>query len=137
MKTVLPVLAASALLFSATTQAESLKIKPGMWESTVTTTNSFTGTSTQTETECVVDEAFDPRTMFKDAEGCEVVDDTLEGNTLTFNLACSIEGTQATIEGVYTTDGDVGSGTMNMEMSFGGQSMTMESSFEAKRLGDC
>ena len=75
--------------------------------------------------------------MFKDAQGCELLDDNLQGNTLTYSLVCNVQGTQATIEGVYTTEGDVGSGSMNMEMSFGNQTMSMENIFDARRLGDC
>ena len=137
MKNLLHVVIASACLVSVSAYAETLKLKPGLWETTVVSTNSFTGTTTQTETECVVEQEFDPRTMFKDAQGCELLDDNLQGNTLTYSLVCNVQGTQATIEGVYTTEGDVGSGSMNMEMSFGNQTMTMENSFDARRIGDC
>ena len=137
MKTLQSAVVASACLVSVSVHADTLKLKPGLWETTVTSINSFTGTTTQTETECVVEQEFDPRTMFKDAQGCELLDDNLQGNTLTYSLVCNVQGTQATIEGVYTTEGDVGSGSMNMEMSFGNQTMTMENSFDARRLGDC
>ena len=137
MKTLLPAVIVSACLVSVSVHADSLKLKPGLWETTVTSTNSFTGTTTQTETECVAEQEFDPRTMFKDAQGCKLLDDSLQGNTLTYSLVCNVQGTQATIEGVYTTDGDLGSGSMNMEMSFSGQTMTMENNFDARRIGDC
>ena len=137
MKTLLPAVIVSACLVSVSAHADALRLKPGLWETTVTSTNSFTGTTTQTDTECVVEQEFDPRTMFKDAQGCEVVNSSLEGNTLTYSLVCNVEGTQATINGLYTADGDVGGGSMNMEMSFSGQTMTMESSFDARRIGDC
>ena len=136
MKTILAVVMSTCLV-SISVHADSLKLKPGLWETTVTSTNSFSGTTTQTETECVVEAEFDPRTMFKDAEGCELVDNNLSGNTLTYSLVCDVQGTKANIEGMYTTEGDIGSGNMNLEMSFGNQTMTMENSFDARRIGDC
>ena len=117
--------------------ADALPVKPGLWETTVTSTNSFTGTQTQTSQECVTIEEFDPKTLFRDAEGCEVVNSDVSGNVLTFSMSCNMDGGQGTFAGRYQTEGDTGSGEMNMEMSFGGQTMTMESTMESTRLGDC
>lgn len=117
--------------------ADSLPVEPGLWETTVTSTNSFTGTQTQTTKECVTIDAFDPKTLFKDAEGCKVVDSDVNGNVLTFSMDCNVDGGQGTFSGRYQSEGDTGSGEMNMEMSFNGQTMTMESTMESRRLGDC
>ena len=61
----------------------------------------------------------------------------VNGDTLTFSMNCDVEGGEAVINGHYQTDGDSGTGAMNMEMSVSGQTMTMESTMSATRLGDC
>ena len=53
MKKLLVVFALSVFSFGAS--AQSLEIEPGLWESTITTTNSMTGAlPPQTSTECIV-----------------------------------------------------------------------------------
>ncbi len=116
--------------------ADSLPIKPGMWEYTMTMTNSLTGTRTTKSKECIKEKEFDPGSMMGD-ENCKVTNSTLTGDTLNFSMACSMQGGQATMSGVYQTDGNTGSGSMNMEMSMGGQTMTMETTMTANRLSDC
>ena len=137
MKKILIALSFSSILISSSAFSEGLKIKPGMWETTMVSTNSMTGTTTQTTSNCMADGEFDPKTMAEGAEGCEVTDDNVDGNTLTFTMACNMQGADVTMEGLYSVDGDEGEGSMNMEMSFGGQTMTMENVFTAKRVGDC
>ena len=134
----LKLFAAALLLSSTAVQADSLKLTPGMWETTMTMTNSMTGTQTTTTQECMVEDEFDPANMLQDGDNCELNDSNLDGNTLTFTLTCQVEGGgPATMTGVYTSNGDSGNGTMNMEMSFGGQTMTMQGEFEGRRIGDC
>ncbi len=117
--------------------ADVLPINPGLWESTVTSTNSMTGTQTKTSTECLVEDSFDPASMMDDGDQCQLTASDLDGDTLTFSMECNMEGGESTMTGVYQTDGETGQGTMNMEMSFGGQTMTMESNMTTVRLGDC
>ena len=117
--------------------ADSLPINAGLWESTVTTTSSFAGTQTNTNQECLVSDEFDPAQMLGSEENCEITESTLSGDTLTFSMVCDMQGGQGAMTGLYQSDGDIGSGTMKMEMTFGQQTMTMDSEMTAKRLGDC
>ena len=140
MKSVTRVLISVLLTVSfmtSTVFAEGLKITPGLWQSTSTMTNSMTGSTTQTTENCVVEEEFDPMTMMEGAQGCELTENELDGNTLQFAMACNIQGAESVVQGVYTVDGDNGEGSMSIEMSFGGQTMTMENVFTASRIGDC
>ena len=117
--------------------ADGLKITPGKWESTVTATNSMTGTTTNTSTSCMTEEEFDPQSLMEGAQGCQLVDSNLDNNTLAFSMACDIQGTQSTMQGLYSVDGDTGQGTINVEMDVSGQTVTMHGTFEARRIGDC
>lgn len=120
-------------------QAASLSLNPGLWETTMTRTNPMTGApTTETSTECVSDETFDPREMMKDAEGCRLTDENLSGDTLTFTMSCEVQGgAGATIQGRFQSDGDSGTGDMNMSMNMGGMSMEMDMNWTARRLGEC
>ena len=137
MKTLSLLLSLSLSTIAAPLMADALPINPGLWETSVTTTNQFTGTKTEKHQECLTDTEFDPAKMLGDQQQCNVTESTLNGNVLTFSLACNMEGATGTMSGEYQSDGDSGTGTMVMEMSFGGQTMTMESNMTANRLGDC
>ncbi|MCZ7598842.1 MAG: DUF3617 family protein [Gammaproteobacteria bacterium] len=67
--------------------------QPGDVETTMTRTNPMTGTpTTETSTECVTEQSFDPREMMQDARGCQLTEENLSGDTLTFAMACTVEG---------------------------------------------
>ena len=92
---------------------------------------------TETRTECVKETKFDPGKLLQDAEGCSLIDDDLNGDTLTFRMECNMQAAQALVEGTFSTDGQTGSGNMDMEVNTGGMNMTMNMNWTATRLGDC
>ena len=139
MPTFKTVFLATALLAPMPAAAASISLNPGLWETTMTRTNPMTGApTTETTTECVTDKSFDPREMMKDAGGCTLTDESLDGDTLTFGMSCDVEGGgNATIAGRFQTDGSTGNGEMTMNMNMGGMSMAMDMNWTARRLGDC
>jgi hypothetical protein len=129
-----------AVLAAGPAMAQSLSIKPGMWESTMTRTNPLTGSpETVTESECITPDkaTFDPREMMKGSSDCRIGEQDKTGNTLTFTMVCAMDEGEATARGTMTADGDNGSGRMEMEMSFGGQTMKMDMDWKSRRVGDC
>ncbi len=126
------------MMFTNLATADTLPIDPGLWEFTSTGINQITGQQeSETDTQCVVEDEYDPTTMMEDDMDCEVGESNLDGNTLTFSMSCNTQGGQMTMNAVYQSDGDSVQGTTVMEMSFGGQTMTSESSFTGNRIGDC
>lgn len=126
------------LLLPFTASAVEVPIKPGLWETTMTRTNPMTGDpTTETTQECIKQNSFSPSEMMKNAEGCELIDENLDGSTLTFQMECSMQGSKATVDGTFQTEGDTGKGNMTMEMNMGEMSMDMEMDWTSKRLGDC
>lgn len=119
------------------TLADALKLNPGLWETTVEMTNPYTGTQTRTHTECVTENKFDPGSMMGPNDHCKINESKVDGNTLTFKMSCDVEGGEGEMTGKYTSDGNTGTGEMVMKISFGGQTMEMKSTTQAKRLGDC
>ena len=128
------------MMFTNLATADTLPIDPGLWEFTSISTNPFTGQQeSETDTECMVEDEYDPEKEMEieDDMDCEVGESNLDGNTLTFSMSCNTQGGQMTMNAVYQSDGDSVQGTTVVEMSFGGQTMTSESSFTANRIGDC
>lgn len=126
------------LLVPFTAGAAELKINPGMWETTMTRTNPLTGEpTTETTRDCVKRTSFSPSQVMKDAKGCDLVKEELNGDTLTFQMKCSMQGSQATMDGSFQTDGQTGKGHMDMTMKAGEMNMTMNMEWTAKRVGDC
>lgn len=127
-----------AFAITSTALAQGLPFNPGLWETTVTRTNPMTGQpTTDTRQECVESNEFDPRSLMQGVEECEMTDQTVSGDTLTFTMTCNQDGGTAAIEGQFQTDGQTGAGQMSMSFSFGGQTMNFESNSTSKRLGDC
>lgn len=131
-------LACAVLVVPFAAGAAELELNPGLWETTMTRTNPMTGEpTTETNTECVKETSFNPSDMMQDAEGCELVKDELDGDTLTYRMECDMQGTQAVVDGMFQTDGQTGKGNMDMQMSMGEMDMTMKMDWTAKRVGDC
>ena len=132
------ILAALITVPAATASAAEVEFNPGKWETTMTRTNPMTGEPmTETRTECVKESKFDPASMMDGAQGCNLIEDSLDGDTLNFRMECNMEGSQATIDGRFQTDGQTGQGNMDMSVNAGGMQMDMNMNWTAKRLGDC
>ena len=88
---------------------------------------------------CVVEDGYDPEKEMEieDDMDCEVGQSDLDGDTLTFSMSCNTQGGQMTMNAIYQSNGDSVQGTTVVEMLFGGQTMTSESSFTGNRIGDC
>ena len=136
----------SRLLFALTlavapavSGAASLEINPGLWETTMTSTNPMTGgPTTDTKTECVKEKSFDHREVMEEADGCRLVDESLSGDTLSFSMQCDLDGgAQAIMDGTFQTDGQTGTGNMTINMNMAGMTMTMTNNWTSRRVGDC
>lgn len=131
-------LVAVSLSLPSAVNASELAINPGLWETTMTRTNPMSNEPiTETTTKCVKETGFDPADMVQNAQGCAIVDENLDGDTLTFRMECNMQGTQGAIDGMFQTDGQTGKGNMDMTMSMGEIKMNMNMNWTSKRLGDC
>lgn len=134
-------IAAVSLLLSVSIPAGAaeLAINPGLWETTMTRTNPMTGDpTTETSTKCVKQTSFSPSSMMKDAQGCDLVNEELNGDTLTFRMECTMpQGAMAAVDGKFQTDGQTGQGNMDMNMNMGEMKMNMSMNWTTKRIGDC
>ncbi len=129
-------LAFGATLFASSAHAEGLPITPGLWE--ITTQNSTLG-SREVEQSCMTEAVFDPVSMMGDEAGCEVANERVQGNSVDYDIVCVDDTAAGKAEGhfAFTIDGDRGDGQVDLTMTVGDQSMTMQYSMDAKRIGDC
>ena len=126
------------LVLPLSASASELAINPGLWKTTMTRTNPMTGNpTTETSTQCVKEKSFNPSDMMKNAQGCELVKDELDGDTLNFRMECNVQGQTATVDGMFQTDGKTGKGNMNMQLKMGEMNMNMKMNWTAERIGDC
>lgn len=126
------------LVLSSAVVAEGLAINPGLWETTMSRSNPMTGEVTsETTTKCVTETDFDPSEMVQSAQGCRLVENNLDGDTLTFRMECNMQGSEAAVDGMFQTDGQTGKGNMDMTMGMGEIKMSMNMNWMSKRLGDC
>ncbi|WP_196138361.1 DUF3617 family protein [Aliikangiella sp. G2MR2-5] len=129
-------------LIAATTSAtiaEELSVNPGLWKSTSTITNSFSNQPvTETKQECIKEKkSFDPQELLKEAQGCKMLDNKLDGKTVSFKMECDMNGGKSSINGQFTAEEEKGNGHMDMKFEVQGMSMQMKLDWESERLGDC
>jgi Protein of unknown function (DUF3617) len=112
-------------------RAEGLPIKDGLWETTMQ--NPMTGE--RVTRECLKNAALDPQSMLEGQDDCQMTEQALDGNTLTFTMVCA-DGS-GTAEGRMAVEGDRGEGEITMHFDMDGQQMEMSMSWDAVRVGDC
>ena len=147
--TIRPEIAMRAAVFSflATTLAfgpacaAGPNMRDGLWE--ITTKMEMPGRSDvampqQTVKQCLTKrDVEDPKRTTPSNAGqsrCKMTDYKLQGNTASWKVACEGQGTGA---GTVTYGGDTYSGNQTMNLSAGGQPMSMKMNFSGRRVGDC
>lgn len=129
-----PAIAIMAL--SLTALADGVPITPGLWE--IKTHNSMLGTE-EVEQQCMQDTVFDPAAVLGEEDGCEIRNEVVSGNTVDYDLSCVDEEQRGSATGhfSFTVDGDQGSGNVDMDFNIGGETMSMQYTMAAARIGDC
>jgi hypothetical protein len=132
-------LAMLALLPLATAQADTMELKPGLWEVSSTTTMPMSSTPTKrVDSECVKEgKVFDPMEMAEGMDNCQMVENKRTGNTLNFRMNCTMEGNPTTAVGKLFTDGKTSSMDMDFVFKMGGMEMKMTMKSTGVRVGDC
>jgi hypothetical protein len=117
---------------------DTLHMRAGAWEiTTITTMPMMPSPRTTTSTECVTDEAFDPRTLMEDAKDCRVTRQSVKGNTMTWSMECVGEEARMGGRGEFTVEDTTAHGSMQMELGGGGPMLEMKTSWTAKHVGPC
>ncbi|GLS25429.1 DUF3617 domain-containing protein [Marinibactrum halimedae] len=125
-------------LCSSYSSAASLPVSPGLWESTSTTTDPFSGRPiTETNVECFKETQVSVEDILEEFGECSISEKTLSNNTLNFLAKCLSPDAQANIQGQYTVEGKTSRGEMNIAVKIGESTFDSEIRWNARRMGDC
>lgn len=133
------VLGLVAAALSGAAGAANLSVEPGLWEATWTVNNPLSGQQiTDRRTECVREREFNPRSLLRQAQGCQVLSEEQQGNHIRFSLECTLEGGARTrVDGDFQHQGTSGSGTLRTRMQVGDMSLNLDTSVATRRIGPC
>ncbi len=125
-------------LLAAAGHAMAIDMNPGLYRITVKMEmqgmpNMMPAT---TMNQCITEEDPVPNAS-PQAQGCEVKDMNVSGNTVSYTMVCDQEGVQSEMTGKTTYSGDSFKGATTMKMNQGGTSMVMTSDIQGNRIGDC
>ncbi|MGI9334364.1 MAG: DUF3617 domain-containing protein [Gammaproteobacteria bacterium] len=123
---------------SQTGLAQSVKIVPGLWKVTSTTVTPMSPSGlTNSTTDCMKDELFDPANQLGRQSDCEVLKSEAKGNELTWVMSCNTDMGKATGRGKFTSNGNTANGQIVMNVLFNGQDVEFNTQWQGQRLGDC
>jgi len=129
----------SLLTFSNPVQADALSIKPGLWETTITSTSQSLGSRTETIQTCLEKDEYDAKKLLNEVvqtDDCEI-QSSVSGEVLEYTFSCQADTGMVFGDGNVTTDGDTTSGMMNMQMESEGVSLGFKVNSHGRRVGNC
>ncbi|ABI55864.1 DUF3617 domain-containing protein [Alkalilimnicola ehrlichii MLHE-1] len=133
--------AAILIALPALAWADRPNVEPGLWEHTSTTTMEgeyAMPDHIETTQECITEEDLDEGIQLHDAEGCEVIDQSISSDEVTYRLQCADpQGGTMEMDMHMRMMGDRMEGEMtgDFETPMGEMKMRME--IVGERIGDC
>ncbi|OQY18740.1 MAG: hypothetical protein B6I36_06290 [Desulfobacteraceae bacterium 4572_35.1] len=135
MKTIIALLISALILlcFSGNSFAAGINIKEGMWqlETSMTIPGMPHKMPSTTFTQCITKATLIPPVNKED--GCQIQDQSINGNTLTYTMVCSHDGDTTTGHGSFNYSYDKMSG--QLEITTNG--MQFITSYQGKWTGPC
>jgi len=116
--------------------ADGMKVNPGLWE-TKSIVTSPGGTHENVSKECIKEAEFSPETMMDNNSGCKVTDATSDAASMQWAIQCENGGVTMTGNGHAKSSGNSITGGMDINANFNGQAVTMTTTWEGARVGDC
>ena len=142
-------IAATTLLFglAGTAAAQGLSVEPGEWESKTAFSGKVTAQgmtfnlpgNTTTSTNCITEEEASMKPEDMAGDTCTTSNVKSSGNTVSFDINCSQEGSSmtGTMETTASPDGKSVTGKMTMKGSQEGSTVDMTGDFSGKWIGTC
>ncbi len=128
----------AALSFGSAALAEGMKVEPGKWEFRTTSKAPMQPQpETRVSTTCIEKPEITPETFMRDSKDCSVSGAETTATSMKWKVSCPNPHGQVNGHAEFTSAGEAVEGSMQMTMSFGSQSMSMEQRWEGKRLGAC
>lgn len=123
----------------ATAAQAAPNVRPGLWETTVTSNipGMPMAPPPMTHQSCITKDDLVPRDK-KTPDQCSRMDHKIEGDTVTWSVECEQNGMKTVGTGHITYVGDTFTGTIEMNMQGGpGGAMKMTQQMQGRRIGDC
>jgi len=118
--------------------AEGMKVKPGLWETKSIVSLPFgRGEQEHTSQDCITESEITPEKLMKDAEGCQVLNASVDTNAMRWTINCQNEGVEMVGKGAAESTGTTITGGMDISATFNGQEMNMNTQWEGVYIGEC
>lgn len=133
---------AVVLAFPMVAQAETPNVTPGEWEFVSVT--SISGDmqipdQTETERQCITQDELDGSEFgfIQEEEGCELLNQDMDADGLSYSMVCRAEGGEATIDGEMRFMGKQIEGTVDIFTQSPMGELTMNTTIEGEHIGEC
>lgn len=133
---------AAVVAFPMVALAETPNVTAGEWEFTSTT--SISGEmeipdQTETERQCITQEELDGAEFgfIEEEEGCELLDQQMTEDGLSYSMVCRAEGGEATIDGEMRFMGERIDGSVDILTQSPMGELSMNTVIEGEYLGEC
>jgi len=131
---------AAVLLLTAlgvTPVSAQAAMQPGMWEITASMEMPGMAMPPRTVTQCIRD-TDNPDNLIPKDQNCVIENRNMVGNRLTWSMRCTMGSTVMTGTGELTLSGSSYQGASQITVREGsGETMSMNSKYSARRLGNC
>ncbi|AQU81816.1 MAG: DUF3617 family protein [Halomonas sp.] len=133
---------AAFLAFPMVALADTPNVTPGEWEFVSVT--SMSGDmqipdQTETERQCITQEELDGAEFgfIEEEEGCELLNQDMNADGLSYSMVCRAEGGEATIDGEMRFMGEKIEGSVDIFTQSPMGELTMNTVIEGERIGNC
>ncbi|NYS61003.1 DUF3617 domain-containing protein [Vreelandella salicampi] len=137
-----PLAIAAFFVLPLAAQAETPNLTPGDWEFvSVTSIDADMDIPDQTDTDrqCITQEELDSADFgfIEEEEGCELLNQDISADGLSYSMVCRADGGEANIEGEMRFMGDRVEGDVEIFTQSPMGEMTMNTTIEGERVDDC
>ncbi|WP_075879736.1 DUF3617 domain-containing protein [Vreelandella massiliensis] len=137
-----PLAVAALFALPLAAQAETPNLTPGNWEFvSVTQIDADMEIPEQTDTDrqCITQEELDSADFgfIEEEEGCELLNQDINADGLSYSMVCRADGGEATIDGEMRFMGERVEGDVEIFTQSPMGEMTMNTHIEGERIGDC
>ncbi|SJN11027.1 hypothetical protein CZ787_04985 [Halomonas citrativorans] len=133
---------AATLAFPMVALAEAPNVTPGEWEFvSVTSISGDMDIPDQTETErqCITQDDLEGAEFgfIEEEDGCELLNQEMSADGLSYSMVCRAEGGEANIDGDMSFMGEQISGSVDILTQSPMGELTMNTAIEGQRVGEC
>lgn len=135
-----PTLITGLLALLVTLSAAALDLNEGRWEIELVTEMEGMPVALDPHTydECLTRDSAIPKPPADDEDmECKVLNTAVEGNVVTWEMDCEMDGSTLTAAGQVTYNGDTLDGQWQMTGTVTGMTINMTQTVIGRRIGDC